>query len=60
MIKIRLNGTQKECELVADKLSEQFEILSLSEPYPDRGYSKYVRVYINVKIKDSAEEKEHK
>lgn len=51
MVKIRLHGTEEECQRVSDTLAEQLEILSISEPYPDRGQSKYVRVYIDAELR---------
>ena len=44
--KIRLHGTQEECEEAVTLLSSIMLIHSVSEPYPDRGCSVLVRVYV--------------
>lgn len=48
MVKIRVHGTPEEVESTLEVLCTQFEILSESEPYIDRGKSRYVRVYLDV------------
>ena len=45
-MKIRLHGTEEECRETAELLAEVLLIQSVSEPYPDRGPSVLVRVYI--------------
>ena len=45
-MKIRLHGTAEECEEVVELLGSIMLIKSVSEPYPDRGRSVLVRVYI--------------
>jgi hypothetical protein len=45
-MKIRLHGTAQECEEAAELLGGIMLIQSVSEPYPDRGRSVLVRVYI--------------
>jgi hypothetical protein len=49
-VKIRLHGTEDECREVAERLVGVVEVLSVSEPYPDRGTSVLVRVYIEARI----------
>ena len=49
-MKIRLHGTEDECREVADRLAGVVEVLAVSEPYPDRGASVLVRVYIEARI----------
>jgi hypothetical protein len=45
-VKIRLHGTAEECEETAELLDTIMLIQSVSEPYPDRGRSVLVRVYL--------------
>ena len=45
-MKIRLHGTEEECREAAELLESVLVIPSVSEPYPDRGRSVLVRVYI--------------
>lgn len=51
MVKIRLHGTLEEIEETALILREQFDVLSESEPYADRGKSEYFRLYLDCEIK---------
>ena len=48
-MKIRLHGTEDECRELAGRLPAITDVLSVSEPYPDRGTSRLVRVYIEVR-----------
>lgn len=45
-MKIRLHGTEDECRETAELLESVMLLQSVSEPYPDRGRSALVRVYI--------------
>ena len=45
-MKIRLHGTEDECRETAELLESVLVVQSVSEPYPDRGRSVLVRVYI--------------
>ena len=45
-MKLRLPGTAQECEEAAELLGSIMLIQSISRPYPDRGRSVLVRVYI--------------
>jgi hypothetical protein len=45
-MKIRLHGTADECREAVELLGSVMLIQSVSEPYPDRGRSVLVRVYI--------------
>jgi hypothetical protein len=45
-MKIRLHGTEDECRRAAEHLAEVLTVLSVSDPYPDRGRSVLVRVYV--------------
>jgi hypothetical protein len=49
-VKIRLHGTADECREVAERLAGIVEVLAISEPYPDRGASVLVRVYVEARI----------
>jgi hypothetical protein len=49
-VKIRLHGTEDECREVAERLAAVLEVLAISEPYPDRGASVLVRVYVEARI----------
>ena len=49
-MKIRLHGTEAECRQVAERLREVVGVLSVSEPYPDRGKSLLVRVYVEARL----------
>ena len=46
-MKIRLHGTEDECRETVELLESVLLIQSVSEPYPDRGRSVLVRVYID-------------
>jgi hypothetical protein len=49
-VKIRLRGTADECREVAKRLAGVVEVLAVSDPYPDRGASVLVRVYVEARI----------
>jgi hypothetical protein len=49
-MKIRLHGTADECREVAERLADVVEVLAVSAPYPDRGASVLVRVYVEARI----------
>jgi hypothetical protein len=49
-MKIRLHGTADECSEVAERLAGVVDALAVSEPYPDRGASVLVRVYVEVRL----------
>jgi hypothetical protein len=50
MVKIRLEGTEQECQQAAPRLAEVFEVVSISDPYPNRGQSRLVRVYLEIRL----------
>lgn len=52
MIKIRLEGEPKEINKAIENIEDSFKILNQSEPYANRGRSKYYRVYLDVEIVD--------
>jgi hypothetical protein len=45
-VKIRLHGTEGECREMAELLEQVMTVQAVSEPYPDRGRSVLVRVYV--------------
>ena len=49
-MKICLHGTENECRQVAERLAGIVEVLAVSAPYPDRGASVLVRVYVEARI----------
>jgi hypothetical protein len=51
-VKIRIEGTPKECQQATPQLAELFEVVSISDPYPNRGHSRLVRVYVEVRLAD--------
>ena len=61
-MKIRLHGVPEELSKFTSlfKTLEDagtIDILQKSEPYPDRGTSKYCRVYMDVSLKRGSDEK---
>lgn len=52
MVKIRLEGTSTEVQSAVKMLGSGFDLLSVSGEYPNRGRSKYVRIYIDAEIRD--------
>ena len=53
MIKIRLHGTMEEIELAISAIHIQFDVMSESELYADRGKNQYYRCYMDCKTKDA-------
>lgn len=49
MIKIRLQGLPEEIERFIEDFKGKYEVLEVSEPYENRGESKFVRVYVTIK-----------
>lgn len=49
-MKIRLHGTADECREAAERMAGIVVIPAVSEPYPDRGASVLVRVYVEARI----------
>ena len=45
-MKIRLHGTEEECREMAELLKSVMLVQSVSDPYPDRGRSVLVRIYV--------------
>ena len=49
-MKIRMHGTEDECRAAAALIEAGLEVVSASDPYPDRGASRLVRVYLEVRL----------
>lgn len=49
-MKIRLHGTLEEVQEAAKQLDRVFQVVSVSEPYKDRGKSELYRVYVEVRL----------
>jgi hypothetical protein len=50
MVKIRLEGTPQECQQAGPQLAELFEVVSISDPYPNRGRSRLVRIHLEIRL----------
>ncbi|MGW3351720.1 hypothetical protein ACWDA3_51210 [Nonomuraea rubra] len=48
-MKIRLTGLPEEIEQVTTRLRDVLDVLEVSAPYPCRGESRQVRVYLEVR-----------
>jgi hypothetical protein len=49
-VKLRLHGTPAEVAEATRRLVGVLDVVSVSEPYPDRGPSRLVRVYLEVRL----------
>ena len=49
-MKLRLHGTRAEVTEATRRLVQVLEVVSVSSPYPDRGASVLVRVYLEVRF----------
>jgi hypothetical protein len=49
-VKVRLHGTPGEVAEATRRLAEVLDVLAVSGPYPDRGASVLVRVYLEVRL----------
>ena len=49
-MKLRLHGTPAECDQAARRLAEAFDVVAVSGSYPDRGASRLVRVYLELRL----------
>jgi hypothetical protein len=45
-VKVRLPGTEEECREMVALLESVMLVHAISDPYPDRGRSVLVRVYV--------------
>lgn len=57
MLKLRITGTLEEAGAFADALEATGHVLNRSRPYPNRGVSGYVRVYMDVDVRPDRAEK---
>ena len=53
-MKLRLHGTREEVAEATRRLLQVLDVLAVSPPYPDRGASLLVRVYLEVHLHDPA------
>lgn len=49
-MKMRLHGLPDEVAEAVERLHGIFAVVSVSDPYPDRGKSRLVRVYVEVRL----------
>ena len=49
-MKVRLHGTAGEVAEATRRLLEVLDVVAVSDPYPDRGASVLVRVYLEVRL----------
>jgi hypothetical protein len=49
-VKVRLHGIPAEVAEATRRLVEVLDVVAVSEPYPDRGASALVRVYLEVRL----------
>jgi hypothetical protein len=49
-VKLRLHGTREEVAEATRRLLEVLEVVAVSPPYPDRGASVLVRVYLEARL----------
>ena len=52
MIKMRLQGLESDLMKMIEDMKSKYEVLEVSEPYPNRGESKLVRIYVTLKALD--------
>jgi hypothetical protein len=50
MVKIRIEGTPEECQQATPELAQLFDVVSISDPYPNRSRSRLVRVYVELRL----------
>ena len=51
-MRLRAHGTPEECRQAVEALTGIFRVVSVSGPYPDRGASVLVRVYLDIRLDD--------
>jgi hypothetical protein len=49
-VKVRLHGTRAEVAEATHRLLQVLDVVSVSEPYPNRGNCLLVRVYLEVRL----------
>lgn len=55
MVKVRLQGLPEEVRRVADAMELTGCVLERSEEYPNRGRSRYARVYLECDLPEEVE-----
>ena len=55
MVKVRLQGLPDEVAEIADAMEAVGCVLERSEPYANRGSSRYVRVYLDCALPENSE-----
>jgi hypothetical protein len=58
-MKLRLHGTGEEVAEATHRLVEVLDVVSVSHPYPHRGASVLVRVYLEVRLDPQADDLHH-
>jgi hypothetical protein len=61
-MRVRLHGTAEECEQMVGllaRLEPAISIVSVSEPYQDRGRSRLCRVYVELRLPPAADDSPH-
>jgi hypothetical protein len=56
-VKLRLHGTVGEVAETTRRLVQVLDVVSVSDPYPDRGPSVLVRVYLEVRLDHPASDR---
>lgn len=46
----RIRATAEECAVAVSRLQGLFDVVSVSEQYPDAGASRLVRVFVEVRL----------
>jgi hypothetical protein len=49
-VRIRLHGTEDECTAAARLIAQVLPVVSVSDPYPDRGASVLCRMYLETRM----------
>ncbi|MEV5408581.1 hypothetical protein AB0K60_07060 [Thermopolyspora sp. NPDC052614] len=49
-MKIRIISLPEEAEQAADLIARALDVIEVSEPYPSRGNSRNVRIYIEARL----------
>jgi hypothetical protein len=50
MVKIRLHGLLNDVKLIAENMKLNYNVVDVSEPYKDRGESKFYRIYVTISL----------
>jgi hypothetical protein len=53
-VKVRLHGTPADVAEATRQLGQVLDVVAVSNPYPDRGASRLVRVYLEVCVDQPA------